>query len=158
MGKLIEIELSEGEHRELQWGQSYGSTPSYRTRCAMVLLKAQRLSNRQIAEQVGACEPSVNEWIARFRRERLVGLVTRKGRGRKAILQAPDFEIVREAVRLHRQKLGGARAQLEVELGKSFCQETLKRFVKKTVQDTNGFDAAPPKLPRKTTMPSKSTS
>lgn len=157
MAKLIEVELSAGEQRELLWGQAYGSTPSYRTRCAMVLLKAKRLSNQKIAAQLGVCEPSVDAWIARFRRERMAGLVTHQGRGRKAIFQESDLEAVREAVRLHRQKLGAAKAQLEAELGKSFCQQTLKRFVKKTVGDTNGFDAVPPVCRRKTTMRSKSS-
>lgn len=157
MAKLIELELSAGEERELLWGQAYGSTPSYRTRCAMVLLKAKRLSNQKIAAQLGVCEPSVDTWIARFRRERLAGLALRQGRGRKAILQESDLDAVQEAVREHRQKLGAAKAQLEAELGKSFCQETLKRFVKKTVDATNGFDAAPPKRPKKTTTRSKSS-
>ena len=156
MAKLIELELSQGEERELLRGQAYGATPSHRNRCALVLLKAQGLSNEKIAAQLGVCEPSVGLWIGRFRRERLLGLVTRPGRGRKSILQKENLEVVREAVNLHRQKLSAAKAQLESELGKSFSSDTLKRFVKKTVALTSGFDGAPPKHPSRTTTRSKS--
>lgn len=157
MGKLIKLELSEGEQRELLWGQAYGSTPTYRNRCAMVLLKAQGASNAKVAQQLGVSEFTVNEWIRRYRCDKVAGLQTRAGRGGKTILTPSDLEVVREVVAQHRQRLSVAKAQLEAELGKSFCQKTLERFVKKTGQDTNAFDAAPPASPRTTTTRSKSS-
>ena len=157
MGRLIRLELSEGEHRELVWGQAYGTTPSYRTRCSIVLLKAQGRSNAKIAAELGVCELSVNGWVRRFQNERILGLSTSRGQGRKAILQEGDLERVREVVSQHRPRLSVAKAELESELGKSFCQKTLERFVKKTVADTSGFAAAPPAVLKKTTPRSKSS-
>ncbi len=67
----------------------------------------------------------------------MAGLETRPGRGRKAILQEQDLESVRQVVAQHRQRLSVAKTELEQALGKSFSQETLARFVKKTVDSTS---------------------
>lgn len=157
MAKLIELNLSEAEQRELLWGQAYGSTPTYRNRCAMVLLKAQGSSNARVAGQLGVSEFTVNEWIRRYRCDQVAGLQSRPGRGAKTILNPSDLDTVRAVVGQHRQRLSVAKAQLEAELGKGFCQKTLERFVKKTGDDTSAFDAAPPVCRRKTITRSKSS-
>jgi ribosomal protein L7Ae-like RNA K-turn-binding protein len=50
-----------------------------------------------------------------------------------------DLEVVRLCVQKHRQKVSLAKAELETELGKAFGILTLKRFLKKTVADTNAL-------------------
>lgn len=86
---------------------------------------------------------SVHHWVHRYQDQGIDGLVTKAGRGRKAILQAEDMESVKAAVAEHRQRLSVAKAQLEQALGKSFCQETLARFVKKTVASINESENVP---------------
>ncbi len=85
----------------------------------------------------------MNNWVHRYLDHGLEGLQTKPGRGRKAILQENDLESVRAAVAEHRQRLSVARAELEQTLGKSFCQETLARFVKKTVGAINASASVP---------------
>ncbi len=74
----------------------------------------------------------------------MAGLETRPGRGRKAILQEQDLESVRQVVAQHRQRLSVAKTELEQALGKSFSQETLARFVKKTVDVASVCENAAP--------------
>jgi transposase len=83
---------------------------------------------------------TVNNWLKRYESEGIEGLRTRPGRGRKAILQAVDFEQVKRAVRQSRQKISIARAELEESLGKEFSHSSLKRFLKKTLAATNGLE------------------
>ena len=57
--------------------------------------------------------------------------------------QECDLEVVKAAVAKHRQRLSVAKAELEQALDKSFCQETLARFVKKTVASINACENVP---------------
>ncbi len=103
----------------------------------MILLKSQGRTSSEVAEIVGVCEMSVHNWVHRYQDQGIVGLETKPGRGRKAILQEQDLESVRQVVVEHRQCLSVAKAEVEQALGKSFSQETLARFVKKTVEVTS---------------------
>ena len=96
-----------------------------------------------MAEIVGSCEMTVHNWVQRYQEQGLDGLQTKPGRGRKAILQEADLARVKAAVAAHRQRLSGAKAELEQALGKTFCQETLTRFVKKTVVSINDCESVP---------------
>jgi len=98
----------------------------------MILLKAQWLSSRQVADQVGCCEVVVNTWLHRYQAHGLDGLKTRRGQGRRPILQADtDLAAVRRAVQNNRQRVSLAKAELTEELGKEFSALTLRRFLKK---------------------------
>ena len=90
-----------------------------------------------VAEQLGCHEVSVNDWLRRSQAVGVEGLKTRSGRGRKPILNEADLDTVKAVVAEHRQKLSVARAELEQVLGKSFSQDTLTRFVKKTLAAIN---------------------
>ena len=133
MARIKGIELSDAQHAALEHAHRHGPSHAFRQRCGMVLLKSQGLASREVVERMGGCEVVVNRWLERYRQEGLAGLQTRGGRGRKPILDEGDLEAVRTAVAQHRQRLSVARAELETALGKNFCQETLSRFVKKTV-------------------------
>ena len=52
-------------------------------RARIVLLAAEGLENRDIAEQLGTGPDTVSKWRRRFAQQRLSGLVDRPGRGRK---------------------------------------------------------------------------
>lgn len=141
MAKVKSIILSESERVALVKGMRDGKTFSYRQRCEMILLKADNRSSKDVAREVGCCEVVVNNWMKRFQEHGMSGLVLRKGRGRRNILEKEsDLEAVRRAVQKNRQKVSLARAELEAELGKEFSTLTLKRFLKKTVAATNGCD------------------
>jgi len=84
---------------------------------------------------------SVNHWVKRYQSEGIEGLHIKEGRGRHAILdQQSDLPAVRLAVAANRQRLRVAQEALQAELGKEFSRTTLKRFLKKTVADTNEYD------------------
>ena len=102
-----------------------------------VRLKGEGRSSAAVAEQLGCHEVSVNDWLRRSQAVGVEGLKTRSGRGRKPIVDEADLDTVKAVVAEHRQKLSVARAELEQVLGKSFSQDTLTRFVKKTLAVIN---------------------
>jgi transposase len=144
MGRLKRIELEAEQRAALEQGYRTGSSHAFRRRCQMILLKSQGLSSAQVSQVVGGCEVTVNAWLRRYQSEGIAGLVTRSGRGRKPILHsAQDLEAVRVAVGHNRQRIRVAKAELEQVVGKSFCERTLIRFVKKTVRAINGCENVP---------------
>ena len=143
MGRIKRVELTAAEVAALEDIYRQGVNPALGRRCQMVLLKSQGRASSEIAGIVGGCQVVVNNWVHRYLDHGIEGLRTKPGRGRKAILQEGDLESVRAAVAEHRQRLSVAKAELEQTLGKSFCQETLARFVKKTVAAINGSENVP---------------
>lgn len=142
MPKITVIELSATQQAVLESGHRNGASCAFRRRCQMILLKSGGRTSSEVAEIVGVCEMSVHNWVHRYQDQGIAGLETKPGRGRKAILQEQDLESVRQVVAEHRQRLSVAKAELEQALGKSFSQETLARFVKKTVDATSGCENA----------------
>jgi transposase len=106
----------------------------------MVLLKSEKRTSVEITKILGGCEMAVNNWLKRYAEEGIKGLEIRKGRGRKAILEERDLEIIKEQVKLARQRISQARAELERSLEKRFSHSTLKRYLKKTVAVTNALE------------------
>lgn len=143
MPRITIIKLSAATRAALEQGYRHGASYSFRRRCRMILLKSQGLTSSQVAELVEVCEMSVHKWVHRYQDQGIKGLETQPGRGRKAILQECDVEAVKASVALHRQRLSVAKAELEQALNKSFCQETLARFVKKTVGAINECENVP---------------
>jgi transposase len=143
MPRITVIELSTTARAALEQGQRHGASHALRRRCQMILLKSQGLTSSQVGELVGVCEMSVHKWVHRYQAQGLKGLETQPGQGRKAILQECDLEAVKASVALHRQRLSVARAELEQVLDKSFCRETLARFVKKTAGAINECENVP---------------
>ena len=138
MSRLIILTLTDEERAALEKGSRHGTSHAFRTRCRMILLKADRLPSAQVAERVGCCMIAVNGWVKRYQAEGIGGLKTKDGRGRRAILDdQADLEQVRAAVQSHRQKISLARAELEQELGKEFSTTTLKRFLKNIAAATS---------------------
>lgn len=141
MPKVKIVEATADQKAALERGAKYGSTPSFRLRCQAILLKCEKRTSLAVAQEVGCCEMSVNDWMKRFAEQGMDGLKVAKGRGRKGILHKHnDLEAVRRAVGNSRQRISLAKVQLEKELGKEFSQLTLRRFLKKTVAATNALD------------------
>lgn len=133
MGRIKFIELNEAERQALEREYRKGKTHSYRQRCKGVLLKSERQTSAEVARQLDCNQVTVNIWLERYKRGGIEGLKTLSGRGRRPILEEADLAKVKEVVAEHRQKLSVAREELEQALGKSFGEDTLKRFVKKTL-------------------------
>ena len=121
-----------------------------------VLLKSEKRSSAEVAQQLGCNEVTVNVWLERYERGGVEGLKTRAGRGRKPILDEADLGRVKAVVAEHRQKLSVAREELEQALGKSFSQDTLKRYIKKTLAVINESESVPSKSRVRTFTGSKS--
>ena len=143
MGRMIKIELSETQRKELEKGYRTGKSHAFRLRCQMVLLKSEGRKSKEIASFLGACQQAVNNWLKRYKAEGSNGLVVKEGRGRPAILsKTEDFEIIKKAVQKHRQRISIAKVELEGTLGKQFSGRTLSRYLKILSADINEFQDA----------------
>ncbi len=144
MGKIKTIELTKAQRTALEKGYRTGSSHAFRLRCQMILLKSEQRTAAEIANVLGCCEVVVNNWLKRFEDEGVEGLRTKPGRGRKPILDAEgDLQRVKAAVKANRQRISLAKAELEAELGKSFSQKTLERYIKNMVLAINESESVP---------------
>ena len=143
MSRLIIVTLTDAERAALEKCFRHGASHAFRTRCRMILLKANRLPSSQIAPQVGYCLMSVNGWVKRYQQKGIAGLKTKPGRGRKTILDnQADLQQMHAAMQYLRQNISLAKSELETSLGKEFSAKTLKRFLigtmtRNSVADTN---------------------
>ena len=135
MGKITKIELSESERIKLNLGYKEGSSHCFRMRCKAVLLKSEGLSSEAIGKIVEMTQISVNNWVKRYLLEGISGLETRKGRGRKPIMDCSDEEAVRKAIENDRQSVNKAREAWQNAVGKEASESTFKRFLSALAQD-----------------------
>jgi transposase len=135
MGKITKIELSESERIKLNFGFKEGSSHCFRMRCKAVLLKSEGLSSEAIGKIVELTHISVNNWVKRYLLEGISGLETRKGRGRKPIMDCSDEEAVRKAIENDRQSVNKAREAWQNAVGKEASESTFKRFLSALAQD-----------------------
>ena len=135
MGKITKIELSESERIKLNFGFKEGSSHCFRMRCKAVLLKSEVLSSEAIGKIVEMTQISVNNWVKRYLLEGISGLETRKGRGRKPIMDCSDEEAVRKAIENDRQSVNKAREAWQNAVGKEASESTFKRFLSALAQD-----------------------
>ena len=138
MPRIKTVTATDEQKAALVKGARFGSCPSYRMRCQAILLKCEPRTSASVAAELGCCAISVNDWMVRFAEQGVDGLKVAKGRGRKPILrQESDLPAVKKAVQDNCQRLRLAKEDLQGELGKDFCLQTLKRFLKKTTAVTN---------------------
>ena len=101
MRRAPPIELNAEELADLQrTTRSSRSSVREEFRARIVLLAAEGLRNRAIAEQLGTSADTVSKWRRRFAEQRFAGLVDRSGRGRKPHYGREVIErIVDDAIR-----------------------------------------------------------
>ena len=144
MARIKYIELSERERAELKKAYREGKTHSYRRRCQMILLKSEKRSSEEVAAMLECSEQVVNIWLKRYEEAGIKGLKSKAGRGRKPILgPEEDLEAVKKAIKSNRKKLSLAKAELEEALNKSFSNDTLKRYIKNSVDAINASENVP---------------
>lgn len=142
MGRSIKIELNDNQRKELEYGYRNGKSHGFRTNCQIVLLKSERRFSKEIAGFLGTSEQKVNRWLWRYKLEGVDGLEIRAGRGRASILQIENTELIKAAVKRHRQRISIAKAELQETLGKEFSAKTLSRFLKNLTADINESENA----------------
>ena len=135
MGKITKIELSESERIKLDLGFKEGTSHCLRMRCKAILLKSEGLSSEAIGKMVKMTQLFVNNWVKRCLHEGISGLETRKGRGRKSIMDYSDEEAVRKAIENDRQSVNKAREAWQNAVGKEASESTFKRFLSALAQD-----------------------
>lgn len=139
MGRVNTPILSAEAKNELEQGFKTGTSHAFRSRCQLVLLKSEHRKSRDVAKIVKMCEMSVNNWLFRYKTEGIEGLRTKKGRGRKPILnKEEDGSDVLEIIKVNRQRLQSAKAEFEAKKDKKMSRETLRRFLKALAEDING--------------------
>jgi len=110
----------------------------------MILLKSEGRKSQEIADFLGFCQQAVNNWLHRYKAGGIEALATTPGGGRPPILcSEADVAAVRCAVQKHRQRISVAKAELQEELSRSFCERTLVRFLKNLMPVTNAFGDDP---------------
>lgn len=140
MGRVNTPLLDERAMIELDKRFRTDKSHAVRMRCQLVLLKAEGRQSKQVAGIVKMCEMSVNNWLARYKVEGIQGLLTKPGRGRKALIfSQQEQQSALDLIKANRQKLQTARAQWETQQGKTIGRDAFRRFLKVVVDDTNGF-------------------
>lgn len=136
MGRVNTPLLNESARLALEQGARTGTTPCFRTRCEVILLKAIGLASEEVAKFTAMTYVSVNAWTKRYKEEGIEGLKTKSGRGRKAVLEVEvDKESVLQAVKANRQRIQTAKAEWEQEANKSVSLSTFKAFLKVLMED-----------------------
>ncbi len=136
------VKLTELEMATLQQGHKHHPSAAVRARCQCLLLSHQGREVKELAVIFSVIPLTIYSWFYRWEEKGLVGLFNQKGRGRKAILQPSEGEIIKQQVQANHQKLSLAREELKAELKKEFSEKTLKRFLKNLVSGGNGGESA----------------
>ena len=136
MGKTRIVILTDEQRQVLEKGYQNGNSHAFRKRCHIVLLKSEKRSSEEVSKILKMSEPSVNTWLNRYESESIVGLFTKKGRGRKPILNIEtDETVVRDAIKVERQRLTETQAIIAQKLNKEFSTKTMKLFLKSLSAD-----------------------
>ena len=130
--------LTESAKAELEARFRTDPNHAIRLRCQLVLLKAQGRPSKEVADIVNTCEMTVNNWVNRYKDEGLAGLLTKPGRGRKAIIStAEEQQTALEAIKADRQRLQTAKASWEAQTGKTISRGAFRSFLKSIVAVTS---------------------
>jgi transposase len=129
------IQLNQEELLTLQEGHKNHPCYQVRNRCQCLLLSHQGKEVKELASIFSVIPLTIYSWFYRWEGKGLVGLLNEKGRGRKPILLQTESEKIKSKVQANAQQLKVARRELKAELNKEFSHKTLKRYLKKLVED-----------------------
>lgn len=140
MGRSNRPILSEAERKELEDGYRNHEKHSYRQQCKIILLKADGRTSEEVAAIMGTCIMTVNNWVNRYKEDRIAGLGIKPGRGRKpktVLDKQQDEQALRKAIQENRQRLDLAKQDFESLTGKTVTKDAMRAFLKVVVQDIN---------------------
>lgn len=136
MGRVNTPALTDEQRSELEKVLRTNKSHALRMRCQLVLLKADKRDSKEVGKIVNMCAMSVNNWLKRYNNDGVAGLLTKPGRGRKPkITKLDDQHAVLAAVKANRQRLQTAKAEWELQSGKSVSRDTFRRFLKSLADD-----------------------
>lgn len=139
MGRVNTPILNQEEKLALEHGLKTSKSHAFRMRCQSILLKSDGRKSKDVASIVGMCHVSVNSWLKRYKDEGIEGLLTKPGRGRKALIDPNrDTEAIVEAVKANRSRITMAKAEWEANrsAGSSpVSREAFTNFLKTLAQD-----------------------
>jgi transposase len=130
------IKLTEPETATLQEGHKNGSQFQFRNRCFCLILSSQGKTVSELAQLFEVSRITIYSWFAAWERSGIIGLMNRKGQGRKPILSVQNPQHVSKVKALiaeNPQSVKSVVAELEPKLGVSMHPETLRRFLKNLV-------------------------
>lgn len=136
MGRVNTPALTAEQRQELERAFRESTNHCFRQRCQSILLKADGRHSKDVGSITGLCAVSVNSWVKRYQSEGLSGLMTKAGRGRKAILSIEqDKSAILAAIKTNRQRMRTAKAEWELQSGKQVSDSTFKNFLKALADD-----------------------
>lgn len=127
------IKLSEEQQKELEQGYLHGEGSLFRKHCQAILLSHQGHSVQELMKIFNCRKNTLYDWFNNWIVNGIEGLKLQSGRGRKAIFSDSNTELVKSKIAENRRKLALAKAEIEQSIGKTMCEETLRRFLKKMV-------------------------
>ena len=149
-GKKRFIQLTDEQRQALQQGYTRGRNAKFARRCQLILLSDKGKEINEISDLLDLSRQAITIWFDRYEQLGIEGLHRQEGGGRPPIFKienAAEVARIKAIVSEHPQQLKQATAAIEEELQRSFSQETLKRFLKKTVGRTNASAPKPASNP-----------
>jgi len=138
MGRVNTPTLTPEERIDLENGFKTGNSHCFRMRCHTILLKAEGRTSKSVGAITGMSNISVNSWLKRFLTHGILGLRTQPGRGRKSIIvPVEDQESILKAIKANRQRLQTAKAEWELQSGKTLSRTAFRNFLKSLAEDIN---------------------
>jgi transposase len=126
-------ELTEEQKKELEQGYLHGEGSLFRKHCQAILLNNQGFSVQELMKIFDCRKNTIYDWFNNWEEKGIEGLKLQAGRGRKAMFDTnniQEVELVKLKINENRKKLSLAKAEIESNLGKKMCEETLRRFLK----------------------------
>jgi transposase len=128
--------------KELEQGYLHGEGSLFRKHGQATLLNNQGFSVQELMKIFDCRKNTIYDWFNNWEEKGIEGLKLQAGRGRKATFDTnniQEVELVKLKINENRKKLSLAKAEIESNLGKKMCEETLRRFLK--VLTTVGVDS-----------------
>jgi transposase len=138
------ITLSETEQLTLREALKNHPKHEFRRASQALLLSHKGDSGKEIAARIEVCQHTVGKWLTRWQQAGLVGLMRKKGQGRKPILSLSNTnhqQALTKAVDRFYQDAERIKIDLQKALGQSMSRDTVKRFLKKTITTTDASGA-----------------
>ncbi len=146
MGRKRYIELTDTEQQTLIQGVKHHPKYEFPRACQALLWSQQRWTARQIAQALSVCPQSVGVWFNAWQQQGIIGLMRRRGQGRKPILNIINEthqQAFNKAVVAHYQDAERIKIALETAIGQPMSRDTVKRFLKKAIIASAESDALP---------------
>jgi len=144
MGRVNTPVINEAERLALENGLRTSKSHAFRMRCQTILLKSDGRKSKDVASIVGMSHVSVNSWLKRYKDEGIQGLLTKPGRGRKALIdQVTDTTAIVAAVKANRSRISMAKAEWEAkrsEASRPVGREAFTNFLKALAQDISASE------------------